>query len=278
MSSYNSFGYNFLSVSYALVGEDGTREPSTFRTQCLNIKLKEPAAGVKYFPFASSDQMIGSLAKMAEASRFKGPWDQARTWIYTDKAPLAEINKRIIPGISGGQYINGLHDVAKLGGLQAKDFLNMEMFDAKLLGNGYGRPDAVRWFLGQVTKNGEAQFASLFKSNPAKLLEMIPNSDKDIANQGAEIIAAGIADDNPALRSAALEYAGKLSAADQAKLKPFGMEFRRALYKGDAQTVEALLKMAEAGSVTLPNDALGYLSVKGSTESVKARAKKLMGN
>lgn len=250
--------------------------PVSTRTHCLNMNLKEPAAGVKFFPFAPADPVATGLAKLTEASRFRGPWDQARTWIYTDKAPLAEINKRLIPGVSGGQYINGLADISRLGGFSAKDMTRADLFDANLLGNGYARPEAAAWFLEYLKTNAEPRFAAYFKNPPARLLEMLRDADRDISAQAASIIVGGLTDDNEAVRTATMGYFTRLSPEDQKRIPNLGSFCRAILYGKDSAAIGQILGMAEAKQITLPVDGLGFVSVRGPSEELKSRAKALM--
>ncbi len=95
----------------------GQEDDGRIRVLCMNMAKKEPARGVDYFPYRPSDPIIPQLAKLMDESSFRGPWDQARLWIYTDKASLDDINKRIVAKLPPAGYVMGLADVDWVGGL-----------------------------------------------------------------------------------------------------------------------------------------------------------------
>ncbi|HVL39590.1 MAG TPA: Plug domain-containing protein, partial [Fimbriimonadaceae bacterium] len=118
MMNASPFRYQFRGFHASL---DGGEIQGQMRTYCLNMELKEPAPGVRYFPYAPTTPVLGALAKIENRSTVRGLYDQARTWIYTDKAPLAEINKRLFPTITPGRYVTSLWEVVRVGGFTTKD-------------------------------------------------------------------------------------------------------------------------------------------------------------
>ena len=268
MMSYMPGGYHFLADM-----EEGYQAGKvSVRTHCLNINLKEPAEHVKYFPFRPSDPVLPKLAALSAASMLKGPWDQARAWIYTDRAAFAEINKRLIPGVSGGHYINGVFDVVGLGGIGRAEFLKSKLLDPSTLGNGFGKPAAVQWYLGQMLDSQDEKMASWLNTKPERLLTMLRDKDRDISGQAGMIIAACMGDDNAGVRAAGLALVNSLSKEDMAPINKWSNLIRAGAMNATAAETDQWIALAESGKLAIPREALGFIAVRGS-DSAKAKAK-----
>ncbi|MCB8933267.1 MAG: hypothetical protein M9921_09695 [Fimbriimonadaceae bacterium] len=89
-------------------------EPQRVRVLCAQMKKEAPTAKTRYAVAYPKDPTFRRLAGIAAASRSRGPWDQARLWIYTDDASYDTILDRLDPPITKSSYVRVLHDV--LGG------------------------------------------------------------------------------------------------------------------------------------------------------------------
>ena len=126
---------------------------ASLKTMCLNMGKKEPAGHVKYYPAVLKDKVLPKLAKIVADSSRRGPWDQARVWIYTDKATLSDIHERLAPPIAPGYYVRGLRDVEQAGGFEEKDLKNAKLFDPSLVFAPTGVEDATTFFLNNMLAN-----------------------------------------------------------------------------------------------------------------------------
>lgn len=129
------------------------QEAAKGATFCANMAKKEPDDTVRYYPFGCSDPVIVKMAQMSEAARQNGPWDQARLWMYTDKASLEEINKRLRPSLLPGYYVRNLRDIEKLGGWTDADRKNKKLFDPGLLFAPTGDTEASAFFFSRMASS-----------------------------------------------------------------------------------------------------------------------------
>lgn len=156
------------------LSEGGVLLSVEMQTHCLSMSKKEPDSGVVYFPYAPSDTMLPALGRLANASRFRGPWDQARTWIYTDKASMEEINKRLFPPVSVSQYVNGLWDVVRLGGFNEQDLRNRTIFAPNLLLCVTSRDEAASWLVAHLSSAFARETGAWLSRAPAELVNLKP--------------------------------------------------------------------------------------------------------
>lgn len=218
---------------------------ATGRTHCLSMNLKEPAPGVKYYPYMPADETITDLAKLAEKSLFRGPWDQARTWIYTNKASLDEINKIISPGVTTGQYVNNLRDIASVAGFNKTDLQNKKLFDPKLLASPSASNEAFGWFASHVAETSPRETAAWLKSAPAEIVTLItsPRDGLD-TNHPIRLLQAMLNSSQVEVRRAALEMLEKTKGKDD-RLKGKLGSFALNLHSTDRQEADLAKKAAE---------------------------------
>jgi hypothetical protein len=228
------------------------------RMHCLNMALKEPAAGVRYFPYMSNDEVMEGLAKIAGDSRFRGPWDQVRTWIYTDKVGLTDANKRISPPVTEGQYANGLFDVFRLGGLNAKDLLNKKLFEPILLASPGTNEKAFSWLSMHMGEKFGADVRKYLEAEPEELQTMVtaPRSEFEKA-QVPRMMTSLLTSVNKDARMGALSFLDKLRDGEKVLKDQVG-DLSSSLYSDDAKEVELAKKVA-ARYVTPPDAELRAL-------------------
>ena len=271
MMNFTNFKYNFepsLSV-------DGTVISSEMRSHCLNMDRKEPDKNVSYFPYVTPDPILRELARIAEASRFRGPWEQARTWIYTDKTSLDQINKRLFPGVSHGQYVNGLWDVTRLGGFSERELKDKKLFDPVLLSGAGASDEAMMWFTTHLAMNLGRDVRTWLERNPSELREMASSSAKDTEKSHIiRVMKVLLGTRNLDARMGALVFLSKLQAGREVLRDQIG-SLRMSLYSNDVKEVELALQVSEMYHSKPPKDAILYLSKNGKNEQIKERANRL---
>lgn len=201
-----------MRFSFLVIGNDAFEiTPQKMRTLCMNFELKQPEKGVRYFPFFRNDPIARNLAALTERSAFKGPWDQARMWIYTDKTPLSEINKRMFPGVSPGRYIDGLYDVMRFGGLESKDLKDAKLFDTSLLLGAGASNKSLAWFIHNMIQNFPKQTRSFLESGSADLAKMLAPDAKDFEKKYVpQLMRLLLNQSNAEVRIGALTFLNRL--------------------------------------------------------------------
>ena len=86
------------------------------RSACTEMAKDEPSAKTKFAVASPTDGNLNRLAEFTKNSRFRGPWDQVRIWIYTEGATYAEMEKKLVPMVSKSTYLMEL-DRVLAGGL-----------------------------------------------------------------------------------------------------------------------------------------------------------------
>lgn len=271
MMNFTNFKHNFepsLSVN-------GSVAFSEMRSHCLNMDRKEPDKNVSYFPYVTPDPILRELARIAEASRFRGPWEQARTWIYTDKASLEQINKRLFPGVSHGQYVNGLWDVTRLGGFSERELKDKKLFDPVLLSGAGASDEAMMWFTTHMAMNFGRDVRSWLERNPSELREMASSSAKDTEKSHViRLLKVLLGTRNLDARMGALGFLSKLQTGREVLRDQIG-SLRMSLYSNDVKEVELALQVSEMYHSKPPKDAILYLAKNGKSDQIKELANRL---
>lgn len=163
-------GMSSISVPVPVSGPTLSAEsgiaPFEGRLACLNMDKKEPLPSIEYTPTISSDSRLTQLAYFTAAQRFRGPWDQARLWIYTDAATRDEINKRLFPPITEGLYLQGLYDLRRVAMVDMEDARYRQCMDPALLVGQSAPKEATAWFIDTMSDVNPSGLASWIKRNP----------------------------------------------------------------------------------------------------------------
>ena len=224
------------------------------RMHCLNKDLHEPAPGVRYFPYMSNDDVITQLAEIASKSRFRGPWDQVRTWIYTDQVGFDDANARIFPPVSAGQYTNDLFDVFKLGGLDPKSFKSDKIFDPKLLTAATATDAAMKWFSMQIGEQFGKEVRKWMEKMPKELSSMLAAPADDFEKKHLpRLLTSLLGSLDEDTRMGALAFLDK-SKGGEGVLKDQVGDFRDSLYSSDKKEVALAKKVAARYLSELPPD------------------------
>lgn len=145
--------FRFQPELHASLRPEFLMQSVTGRTLCLNMDKKEPDGTVKYWPVGSADPVVAKLAYLTANQRSVGTQDQARMWLYTDKASLAEINKRLSPKVVPGYYVRALREVDLVGGMTDKDRKNKALYATELLFAPNGSSYASKYFFAHMANH-----------------------------------------------------------------------------------------------------------------------------
>lgn len=265
------FRYQFT-FSAALDG--GAFQAGDMRTHCLNMQLKEPAKGVRYFPYAPTSPVLASLARIENRSMIRGLYDQARTWIYTDKASMEEINQRLFPKVLPGRYVTILNDVVRVGGFGSKDLKLARIFEPSLLLAADASKDGFQWFSSHLLGTFGKEAAAFLRSSDG-LKQLLASSEKADQAHAVRLVRSVLA--SPSAESRVAMLNALMSVEPPAHLKNEVGDLRPSLYSGDGREVEAALAVSERYQSSKPRDALRYLASEGSSDAIKQKAKALLG-
>lgn len=178
------------------------------RLQCLNLHKDQPRRSLKYRPVMADSTDIVKLAKFQKRQLIGGPWDQIRTWIYTDHATLEEIGKVMLPPPGEGAYLKAAYQLATV--LPNLDWSRPEFrrcLEPRLIvGNVAGR-EATRWLvdkLGALDPDGLAEWVG---ANGGKFAPLWTNvglaaNPKHLADVASALMSSG----NPGVRRAGIRF------------------------------------------------------------------------
>lgn len=244
--------------------------PIPVRWACLQMSKKEPGPNSKFKLKRNRDSGVARLSRLSEKARIRGPWDQARVWIYTDHATLDEVNKRLIPGISATRYIGLLYDVARACGVDFGTNQYNRCLDPSLLGSVAIQADALTWVVNAIADIKPRDLSSWLSANAAKVA-MLATSDTQYGPTHVATIARITGEqNNPDLRKAGIKLLQSVpESARSAVAQAGGLDgLRMILAERDAAqsglALDALVgypresfkDMLSAAYEALPNDSL----------------------
>jgi hypothetical protein len=266
----------FSDVFASVVG--GKSQAKGMRVICMNMEKKEPAKGVKYFPYRPSDPVIPMLAKRMNASNFRGPWDQARLWIYTDRATIDQVNKKLVGGVSSAGYLMALADVGWAGGLDEKMLKDAKFVKPEFL-LAAGAPEfASNFLMNTLDELHPKKAGEWLKKNATSLLQLVGIDSQEAHHEHlAKTLKRLTLFNSPEDREATLKF---IWGAQQDLIEMKGKlgSGRVSLYSGRNEEVSVALALVQAGYLTPANDALAYVAEKGPGDANKALAKQLMAD
>jgi hypothetical protein len=211
------------------------------RTLCLNMTKPAPSPGKSFFLSMPRDPGTLRLARLTRDSRFNGPWDQVRLWLYTDRASIDEMAKVLIPRPSPRIYLRELHTLVKEQFIDLDPEADAKMVDNRLLVGAMPDLEALRWFVGWKLQHQREATLKFLRSSGKTLAEHFKDGKPEDA-------AAGIA----ALASALVAYgkdegaATALDILNDAALKPHTDTIMR-----DKETAAVFTRLTETTDATL---------------------------
>lgn len=271
------YGYRHqFSLTASLAASIGQQERS-MRTLCMNMNLKEPAKSVSYFPYRATDPVVPMLARITDASRFRGAWDQARIWIYMDRATLDQLSEKLVGGMSISGYLMALGDVARAGGLDDKALAG-GLFDPSLLA-GATAPDWHRDWLWSLAERSHGKTTREYLSRGAPELARLltPPAAEYGPEYLAELAGRCLTSESAELRKGMLSFLVGLKAAAGPIEGKIGGGLIVAANSDPADQL-ALLTLVEMSLITDRPETLQFLAEEGKSAAIKAKAKSLLGN
>jgi len=199
-----------------LASVDPMANAQNLAVHCLEIDKAPPNPSVTFTPSAPADPTLRNLASFSEKSAIKGPWDQARMWIYTDKATLERVNKRLAIGCPPGMYVRSLWEVQTMGGFTKKDFENAEMFRPEFLGAVCNKKEAITWFARVLVKYHSDALIKYFEGGGKEFAELMTSTNPLAQDQFTRTVEQLRSHRKAKIRIAALKF---LDAQDVAALK-----------------------------------------------------------
>lgn len=272
VSSFNRFKYRFP----PLFAGPGFIQPEQkeILINCLNIEQKEPAKNVKYFPYYCTDPVIRGLMELASKARFQGPWIQARTWIYTDHASLADINKRMFPPVSKARYVNALYEIARLGGFADKELSDAKIFDPALLSCVFADDEAIGWFIWTMERKHAKATRAWLERNPKELTDLVASDKADDVAHVALVVDMLCASPNADIRLGGLGFLSSLRTKPEALKGKLTLPIL-SLASEDEKEVLLALSCVERYFDKMPKRPLDALANFGKTDGIKKKAAEL---
>lgn len=258
----------------------GVQDKATFRWACTEMAKHEPSLRNKWKVRPGHDIGLKLLASITNKSRFRGPWDQARTWIYTDKASRTEINKRMVPGIGAGRFVMLINDVRKFTGVDFAEKGYSDCLEPNLVGEGVCLDgaslkrivsliaDVKPKELAQYVNGAASQIAGLAGSDPKDgpnhvawtAASLFQSEDENVWKAAAKmLLATGKGTREAIAKAGGTEGLRSLLASGKADLCTLALDVFEAY--GDEDTKQIVMACLEG----LPD------------EKLKARAAKLVG-
>jgi hypothetical protein len=249
------------------------------RWGCLEMAKKEPNPKVKWKLARNRDSVLAQLAGITARSRFRGPHDQARLWIYTDKAPREEINKRMIPGVSPAMYAILLRDVAVRGGadLSQGDFRKLPTPD--LLGSLNFDENATRWLVSFLAEHKSRDLLSFLGGKGSAIAEIAAKEGKDGAAYVGWVAGALLEEDSAQMQAAGVKLLLAVADAGRAEVAAQGglSALRWLLISNRPEAIGLALDVLEAYSSD-PAKQLAMASIEAMPNAeLMARAVKVAG-
>ncbi len=259
--------------------QDPTSVQMPVRWACLNIKKKEPSPASRYRMRAPQDDVLVRLATITNRSRVRGPHDQARVWIYTDKAPLEEINKRMFPGVSEGRYATLLWEVGTAGGvdLTAKEYA--KCLDPKLLAGVPLDDKATAWLVSILAETKPRELASYVNGNTSTLTRLLDSDPEYAPSHLATLATSMLNEDNADVRKAGVKLISSVPAGSRAAFAGAGglTGLRAMLTSGNSADASSALDVLVSYPKELASDLLGASWEQLPTDAMKEKARKHLG-
>ncbi len=137
--------------------------PTRFRFACLNMNKKEPTPSTRFVPMPARDSRLVLLAQEIQESRFRGPWDQARVWLYTDEPTYAKLGGVLLPNVSKATYLQCLREVADYAPRRRNGSEWGTLITPDILFDANGDERALQWGARQIPENRLAEFLKFAK-------------------------------------------------------------------------------------------------------------------
>lgn len=154
------------------------RVSAKVRVACINMSKKEPNSKTKFVVKYEPETVLAKIANLQSKQRISGPWDQARTWVYTDKASYDDIAKVLLPTPSKGFYARGLYQLATDCEVDLGAPAYDKCFEPSLLGSTPPSPSISRWLARELHKRNPSKLASWLRTSGNAFAELVAKGDR----------------------------------------------------------------------------------------------------
>lgn len=249
------------------------------RWACLNIAKKEPTPASRYRMRSPQDDVLIRMGVLTEKSPIRGPHDQARVWIYTDKAPIDEVNKRMAPGVTEGRYSTLLWEAVTKAGADVSPREYHRCLEPKLLAGIPLNDEATGWLVSTLAEFKARDLARYVDGSARTLVGLAESNPEYGPGHVATLATAMMAEDNADVRKAGLKLVSAMPAGARAAFaRAGGLSGVRSLLTGGnngevSSAVDALLLYPKE----LSGDLLGASWEQLPTEALKTKARKFLG-
>jgi hypothetical protein len=222
------------------------------------------------------DDVLIRLGAITDQARVRGPHDQARMWIYTDKAPIDEVNKRMLPGVSEGRYTSLLYDIGQAGvDLSGTEY--RRCLEPKLL-TGIALDDrAAAALVSALAESKPADLARYVNANAATIARLVGSDPQYGPGHVATVATALLSEDNADVRKSGLKLVTSVRPENRAALANAGGLAGVRNMLTNANEAGAAVDALIAYPVELTADLLGASWEQLPTEALKTKVKKHLG-
>lgn len=112
---------------------------------CTEMAKKEPSEKTVFKIVAPDDPVLSRIASIEDRGFMQASIAQGRIWIYTDSATREQINKKLLPGLTDGMYLNSLYGLFKAG-VDLNQPKYKSVLDPTLLAAPTASKDATYWY------------------------------------------------------------------------------------------------------------------------------------
>lgn len=263
-------------------GQPAVSVSAPIRLQCINMHKHEPNSKVKYHVRLPGSEALRRLAVFQSKQMIGGPWDQARTWIYTDHATLDDISKVDLLGPSEGGYLKAAWQLSTI-----EPFLDWSDSDFRpcleprlIAGNSSGR-EATAWFVSEMAELDPKGLADWVDGHGAAFAPLWTDVSLAVnAKHLADVVSALIGSSEPTIRTCGIRFALKTVPIEKRSLvsQNGGLEgLNQALSSAKEEgEAAALLDVAEAYGSKAAWYGLSNISSK--LPAARARAEKILAS
>ncbi len=249
------------------------------RWACLDIDKKQPGPGDKFTIEPPENDVVQRLAVITNRSRLRGPHDQARIWIYTDSAPIDEINKRLSPEVSTGRYATLLWEVSTVGGVDISSRSYKKCLEPKLLAGIPIDDRATNWLVGELTATDARGFARYVDRNASDLTDLLDASPEFAPSHLATMVVAMGNSGQRDVEKAATKFMRKVPDEHRELLASAGAlrGLMNQLASKDRKMVEDAVEVLLKYPPEYANDLLGAQWEQLPTEKLREKVREHLG-
>lgn len=249
------------------------------RVACTEMKKHPPTEATKFtFKPTEDDVFLGLTSRTARALN-RGAWDQARIWIYTDHATIQEVNEKLSPPVTLGQYLHELHNVEAAGAdLTGPEY--KRCFDPALIEGSSAPFPEIEWFIHRVSAINSKGLVDTVKSRQKSWTGLLADNPSDgLFRYFATIIKALVEDEQPQVRSTGLQMLAEwVPTEKRSAFAAAGVldTLDLALYSKKQDEVIAALKILALYKPEDRRGAVEYFVEHGASNAIKSEAAKTL--